>query len=564
MDSLSFGSLNTTSGSPRLSGTASKLDTAALVEAAYEAKRLGAVRLETRITDNDARLTAFDEMKTLLQDLQAAVEPLRNPPGVLGIKDNMFENKAAFFSSSSSTNPNEILGVNADNSAAAGSFEITVNKLATANKLSTLSASAADQTLADAWNGGAAFSGTIDIGVEGGDTATISIDGSMDIYDVADAFNAQTGTSGVRASVLKVADDDFRMVLTAEETGKTISLADSSGISGGFQTSELQAASLAEFEIDGVPVTRTSNQIDDLAGGMTINLFKAEPGTTVNVSIEPELGEVKEQIGAFVEAYNNLRTFFDNQSTISPTGEVAEEAYLYGDRTMRDIMQGLSGIAGSDVAGLSETALSTLRGAGITINEGNLLEVDDSKLDNALLTDLEGVRGVFEFSFEASSNDLRVFERTNNIAATNFTVDITDADNDGVPEQVLIGGIEAEIDGSTIRGPEGSDFEGLELLWAGNGSTSIEVNASQGIADKFFNFLDENLDPFDGSLTTAVQNIEDINEDYQTQITKIEERATRARDDLIERFSAMEAALSIANTILNQIRTQVDAMTAGS
>ncbi|MEZ5845594.1 MAG: flagellar filament capping protein FliD [Geminicoccaceae bacterium] len=476
----------------------------------------------------------------------------------------MFENKAAFFSSSSSTNPNEILGVNADNSAAAGSFEITVNKLATANKLSTLSASAADQTLADAWNGGSAFSGTIDIGVEGGDTATISIDGSMDIYDVADAFNAQTGTSGVRASVLKVADDDFRMVLTAEETGKTISLADSSGISGGFQTSELQAASLAEFEIDGVPVTRTSNQIDDLAGGMTINLFKAEPGTTVNVSIEPELGEVKEQIGAFVEAYNNLRTFFDNQSTISPTGEVAEEAYLYGDRTMRDIMQGLSGIAGSDVAGLSETALSTLRGAGITINEGNLLEVDDSKLDNALLTDLEGVRGVFEFSFEASSNDLRVFERTNNIAATNFTVDITDADNDGVPEQVLIGGIEAEFDGSTIRGPEGSDFEGLELLWAGNGSTSIEVNASQGIADKFFNFLDENLDPFDGSLTTAVQNIEDINEDYQTQITKIEERATRARDDLIERFSAMEAALSIANTILNQIRTQVDAMTAGS
>ncbi|MEZ5823442.1 MAG: flagellar cap protein FliD N-terminal domain-containing protein [Geminicoccaceae bacterium] len=253
MDSLSFGSLNTTSGSPRLSGTASKLDTEALITAAYEAKRIGAVRLETRITENDAKLTAFDEMKTLLQDLQATVEPLRSPPGVLGIKDNMFENKAAYFTSSSTTNPNEIIGVNADNSAATGSFEITVNKLAAANKLSTISTGAADQTLADAWNGGTAFSGTIDIGVDGGSTATISIDGTMDIYDVADAFNAQKATSGVRASVLKVADNDYRMVLTAEETGKAITLTDTTGMTGGSRPTNSRQRLLPNSRLTACP-----------------------------------------------------------------------------------------------------------------------------------------------------------------------------------------------------------------------------------------------------------------------------------------------------------------------
>ena len=488
MDSLSFGTLSSSSGSTRLSGTSSSLDTEALVNAAYEAKRIAAVRLETKITANEAKLTAFQDMRSLLENLKSAVAGLRSPPGLLGAKDNVFETKAAFFSSSTATNPADILGVSVENTAQAGSFELVVDQLAAANKLSSSSTNAADQTLADAWNGGTAFSGTLDVGLDGGSTATIAVDGTMDIYDLSSAINAEVETTGVRASVLRVADNDYRLVMTAEETGKAIALTDASGITGGFQTTELQAAQQAQFSIDGVDIVRDSNQIDDLAGGMTINLFKAEPGTTVTVSVEPALGEIKEQVGAFVEAYNTFREFFDNQSALSATGEVGEEALLYGDRTLRDVMQDLTGLAGGGVEGLDADAISSLRGIGITLNESNMLEVDDGKLDNALLTNLDEVRGVFEFSFDSSSPELAVFNRTNALADTSFTVDITDADNDGVPEHVLIDGVEAEIDGSTIRGKDGTDYEGLELLWAGNGSTSINVDASQGIADKLFNF----------------------------------------------------------------------------
>ena len=562
MDSLSFGTLSSSGTSPRLSGTASSLDTEAIVNAAYEAKRLAAVRLETKITTNEAKLTAFADMRSLLENLQKAVAPLRSPPGILGAKDNVFETKAAFFSSSSSTNPTDLLGISVDNNAQTGSFEVEVVSLATANKLSSSSATSADQTLADAWNAGVAFSGSLEIGLAGGDSASISVDGTMDIYGLSAAINAESSTTGVRASVLKVSDTDYRLVLNAEETGKAISITDTSGITGGFVTTELQPAQQAELQIDGVTVFRDTNQIDDLTDGLTINLFKAEPGTTVSVSVESSLGDIKEQIGAFVEAYNTFRAFFDAQSTVGPTGQIAEEAFLYGDRTMRDFMQGMSAIAGDAVAGLDAGALSTLRGIGITLDANNQLEVDDGKLDNALLTDIDEVRAVFEFGFQANSDELAVFERTNALADTSFTVDITDADNDGIPEQVLIDGVEADISGSTIRGKDGTDHEGLELLWAGSGSTSIEVGVSQGIADKLFNFLDQNLDPFEGSLQTAIDGLEDQNDSYTVQIARIDERAERARDHLVERFAAMEAALSIANTLLSQIRTQVDAMTA--
>ncbi|MCB2053999.1 MAG: flagellar filament capping protein FliD [Geminicoccaceae bacterium] len=561
MDSLSFGTLDSSSGAPRLSGTASKLDTAAIVEATYEAKRIPAVRLETKITRNEARLAAYQEMRSLLSDVQSALAPLRNPPGFFGARDNIFENKQAFFASSTNTDPSSLLGVSVGNSAQKGSFEISVDALAVAEKRATASTSSADQTLADGWNGAAAFSGTIDIGLDGGTVATIAVDGTMDIYDLRDAINAQSSTSRVRANVLQVASGDFRLILNAEDTGKAITIGDASGITGGFATTQLQASAAASFTIDGVAITRDGNQIEDLVDGVTIDLYKAESGTKVTVSIEPALGSVKEQIASFVESYNAFRDFVDLQSAVSATGEVAEDAVLFGDRAMRSVVQGLANVVGGGVTGLDPGALTSLRDIGITLDATNHLTVDDTELDQALLTDVAGVRGLFEFSYTSSSSDLAVFARTNALADDAFTIDIVDADADGVPESVTIDGIAAEIDGSTIRGVEGTAYEGLELLWIGSGSVSIDVRATQGVADRMFNFLDENLDVFEGSIGRASASLEDLNRDYAAQVLKIEERAERARSDLIERFSAMEAALSIANAMLEQIRSQVDAMT---
>jgi flagellar capping protein FliD len=65
-----------------------------------------------------------------------------------------------------------------------------------------------------------------------------------------------------------------------------------------------------------------------------------------------------------------------------------------------------------------------------------------------------------------------------------------------------------------------------------------------------------------GSITRAVDNLKDVNSTYAKQIEQIETRAVRARELLLERFTAMEAALSMANMMMTQIRAQVDAMTA--
>jgi len=562
--SINFGNLSTANGATRLTGSASKLDTESIVEATYEAARLPADRLEQRTTDNDEKITAYENMRSLLDNLRAATESLRKPPGFFGADSNIFETKQAFFSSSSTVSPAEIAGVTVANSAAVGNFDLTVRQLATAEKLSTTGTTAADATLGDAWNGGAAFSGTLEIGLDGDPTATIDIDSGMDIYELRDRINGASATTGVRASVLKVSDTDFRLVMTAEQTGKTITVNDASGIAGGFPSTQLQAAQPAIFEVDDVEMTRLSNQVDDILPGVTINLFKADTGTTINVSIEPSLGDIKEDIAGFVEAYNAFRDFVAEQSAVDADGRPAPEAVLFGDRTMRGLVGGLGSVVGSGVTGLDPDALSSLRGIGIELDADNRLRVDDSKLDNALLTKLDDVRNIFEFRFEANSSELAVFARSDSLAANDLTIEITDADSDGNPEAVTINGVAAELDGSTIKGAAGSPFEGLELLWTGQGSTTIEAKASQGIADRVFNFLGPATDKLGGSITQAIDNLRDVNSNYAKQIERIEDRAVRARDLLIERFSAMEAALSMADMMMNQIRAQVDAMTADS
>ncbi len=563
--SIDFGTISVTGSTTRLSGTSSNLDTEKLMDALAEAKRQPAVRLENRITENESRLAAYDELRGLLADLKEAIAGLRNPPGFFGVNDNLFEKKDVFYSSNTTTSPTDLLAVSAANTAQPGTFDVTIDRIATAHKISSDSTSSASQTLADAFNGGAAFSGSFTIGLAGGPTATIDATGTMTIYDLEAAINNESSTTGVSASVLKVSDTDFRLVLTADETGKDIQLTPTSGdnvldlvglTTGGGTTikNTLQAAQTAQLTIDGVAVERTSNTIDDVLEGVTFNLFKADAGTTVTVDVERSAASVKEAIQSFVDAHNAFRDFVAKHSKVSEDGTVDEEAVLFGDGTLRLLAQTVGSTVSSEVAGLGSADLSSLAEIGITLDQDNHLVIDDSKLDDKLLNDLDGVRDVFEFRFTASSADITVLSRTNALSDNAFTVNIVDSDSDGVIESADIDGIAVDVEGNKIMGRDGTPYEGLVLLYGGKGSTSIDATVTQGIADRLYNTLDAALDDVDGTLTKTVSSVEDENSRLSEEISNIDQRVETFRQQLVAKFAALETALTLANSMLQQVQ----------
>ena len=383
----------------------------------------------------------------------------------------------------------------------------------------------------------------------------------MSLQDLRAAINAVSSQTGVVANVLAVSDTDHRLVLTASATGKPIELTDAGGdsVTTLLGATEIQAAQSARIQVDGVTIERPGNRIDDVLPGVAIDLYRAEPGALVAVQVEPSLNAAKEQIAGFVAAYNAVRSFVAEQGTVSDQGAIAAGAVLFGDRTLRSLAQTLGDFVGSATPGLPAGALSTLRDIGISLEAGGSLKIDEAALDARLSGKLPELRRVFEFTATASSGDLNVYTRTNALADRSFTVVISDPDGDGVPDAATLDGVAAEIAGGTIKGMDGTPYAGLKLIWSGRGDASIEVNVSQGVADRLYNALDDALDLFDGPIQQAIDGLGEANAGFAKQIEQIDGRAAAARDRLIARFSAMESALSVANTMLDQIRAQIDA-----
>src|SRR3546814_11313649 len=96
---------------------------------------------------------------------------------------DLFEQKSAFVSSNSSTAATEILGATATNNAQAGKYEIIVEQLAQAHKVSgtALADISTDLGLTE----------TLTIGLDGGTTATVDVTADMSASDVVYAIRSE-------------------------------------------------------------------------------------------------------------------------------------------------------------------------------------------------------------------------------------------------------------------------------------------------------------------------------------------------------------------------------------
>jgi flagellar hook-associated protein 2 len=452
------------------------------------------------------------------------------------------------------------LGVQASNRADAGSFDLEIGDLATAHKTMSEAFASADDTI------GPAAAGTVTLGLGAGDTADIAVTADMTVYDLRDAINAESETTGVDASVLKVADDEFRLVMTGQATGADNTIEVTGGnqpLRDALQSQTLSAASDAHLKVDGVDVVRAGNTITDLMDGLTIDLYQADPSTTVSVEVEPDFTGAKEAIQGFVDAYNGLRDFIDGQRAVGEDGAVDKLASpLFGDSLLRTLGQELGFEVGGAVAGLAAGAPTTLAQIGIDMGEGNRLELDRTKLEETLLKDPAAVRDVLEFQAETSDPGLALYQHPPTLPSTSFQVEkLGDGSwelRDGTHTIAL------EADGNTLKAPAGSAYDGLVMFWTDEGDPAgpIDVGATQGIADRLYGAIDKAVGEVDGTIEQAIEQTKSQMEGWREDVARIEARAEDHRLMLIDKFARLETALSLSESMLTQVRAQTDAMSA--
>lgn len=576
MPSINLGSIFQSGGKTVVSGGNSGLDTESLINSLVEAKRLPAVQLEGTIESNTTKMDKLAELSSILDTFQQAANFLRNPPGVGNSTDNIFEYNSANVTSNSGVSAETYLSTAVETGVDPSSYSIAVDQIATRqSRVSNVFALADLDT--QAVDGGGPFNaGVLQLGPG---LEAVTLDAGDTLQQVLDKVNAVKDTSGVEMNAIEVTPGNFQIVFKATETGTSQNFdftANNPGIfNPGFQ-SETDAVD-AMMTIDGVQVTRESNVIDDVVDGVTFTLNQTTPALTeLTLDVDSDTELVQNAIINFVDAYNAFRVFASEQTETNDDGETVESAVLSGNSTLRTIVSAVGSEISAIVDGLADSA-NELADIGITLTdyEGddetpfvrNILEIDEGVLASALSSNFDGVRKIFEFDYTVDDSNMVVYSRTNalNTNAIQFNIDQTNGiyeatfDDGSGPQTIALTAVALGGGGVSLTGPDDTAIEGLVVLYTDPGDAVVNMNLTQGLADRFYNLMDAALDEEDGIVASEIQSIDDRNEQLEEDIARIDELVENYRSTLLEQFSALEAAIASVNSILQLLDAQADA-----
>jgi len=299
----------------------------------------------------------------------------------------------------------------------------------------------------------------------GGNAQVINYDAATDtLTSLRDDINTAFGSA-----VASIETDPFGARLVIDGAGSTVTTTDTNGL-------------LADLGMDNDQViVRSSNTVSDLFTGVTLSLYNAEEGTKITIQVEQDLAQVKGQIQGFVDAYNAVRQFINAQNATDPTtGLKSEEAGpLFASTLLRDVQSKIANLVGNGVTGVDQN-FSVLAQAGIKfVNNAILLdptlkdtlEIDATKLDNALLNNPADVRKLFGFDFSSSSPKVTLVGFSGKTAynANGYTVNIAyekSYDSDQIDPTTTFTQVDAETGGPASDGISAITF--AESVASGN------------------------------------------------------------------------------------------------
>lgn len=390
-------------------GVGSGIDIETIISSLMQLERQPLTALQRRESDVNAQVSAYGTIKSAVSSFQDTMEELSSA------------DKFKIFTTASSDE--DVLTATTDSNAAAGIYNLTVNRLAQNHKMGS------DEKSDSATFGGTAgdeLTLTID-----SESVTIDLSTASTLSEIRDLINADTDNPGVTATILNTGSNNQRLILTSNESGhdnrvqlsyggtidsSTFNFATSNQVSGSTMVDLTELDS--SYEVDGYTLTSSSNDVSDVIDGIDLKLKST--GDSV-LSIERDTASIEESAKSFVNSYNFL------VQTMNRFGQND----LSGDSTLRSISSLMRGVINTAPTGLTGSfdALSQL-GIKTDAKTGDLT-LDSSDFSDALDADFDAVAEIF------SDDDQGFAFRLEALAETLLDTDgIIDSRTDGLGDRV--------------------------------------------------------------------------------------------------------------------------------
>ena len=352
-------------------GVGSGLDVHTMVTQLVAAERAPTEsRIKRLESSTQAQISAFGKINSALSGLRDTLNKFAGDGALPGRKVDV-QADAGFTATASPK-------------AAIGRYDVAVERLASTHKLQSAPL-AADAQLGH---------GSLGIRVGDGDPVAIDIaEGKGSLADIRDAINRQAGSLGISATLVRGDAGDV-LVLASTTTGSEGRLTiDASGGNGGLAALATSGGTMTVADpgndalvvVDGISRTSSSNRIDDLIDGVTLDLAKAAPGESFSLELKSDPSTLKAGLLGLVSAYNTALSQLRTQSAAGSEGTPG--AALSGDAAPRGITQSLRGFVSQHYAQLSALGFET--------KVDGSLSLDGADFDKAVAEDPAAVQRLF-------------------------------------------------------------------------------------------------------------------------------------------------------------------------
>ncbi len=349
-------------------GLASGLDTNSIIDAMVNVEKVPLTAMQNKVSDLAQAKSIVTSIKGQLSTLQAAAKALSDPAG---------------FASATASSSDPAVVATVTGTAPPGAFDVNVTQIAKEQRTYSNTFASNTDPLGQ--------SGTIQLQVGSGTPLTVNVAAGDSLASVA----ANINSSGARVSASVLYDGTtYRLAVRGLDTGAANAVSfTETGTSLGLSdpANTYQAAQDAKLTVDGIEVTRSTNQISGVIAGVTLALTKPTSSAAI-VQVASDSSAIATKIGTFVSAYNAL---VDAGHNATGFGTIkASVTSLTGDFTINSALERLASLEGNAVAGTSGL-YTTLGSVGLSSTQDGHLAFDSSKLSAAIQADPSTVSKLF-------------------------------------------------------------------------------------------------------------------------------------------------------------------------
>ena len=542
-------------------GVGSGLNTTELIQALVEADTVAASENLNNLEENaKAKISAFSILKSNLKDFKDIVKEIQSQQqyGFIGqTSDATVATLTATGSKAGST-------INSS---------VTVSTLASSHSLtgptySSPTATVGARTLTinfGTWSADPTAGGGQSFTSNGQDQIQVTASSSATLVDLRDLINTTVtdsdndGQKDVNASIIYDGTNYMLMLKSQSGASYEMKVSDSNAspayaydATDGAQLTQRVAGTDSAFTVDGISMTRSSNSVDDLFDGFTLDLKKTS-GTAIRVSSEVDLSSVQTLVEGYVGTYNEV---MESLKAMGANDQVDPEndGALIGDSTLREIMRELREMSSTAIGGY-DGGPYYLSYLGVATERDGSLSFDRTKLETQFKSKPETVRAFFTNNYATSNSNITIkaFDFVNTQPGSYaFSTD---------GSTHTIGGVSATKSGDTYPVASGNP-KGLTIeVENGSGVTSGTIFYGKS----FLNLLTDKLDTylkFNSIIDTRMTNLNDTLRTVSDKRIALEGRNQKLTERYALQYSSMESTIAqfqeTGNMLTSMLETKKD------